>query len=403
MVLNLDDIKDKQQVTGEQWLNRENVNSKKIILTDTTVETANFLYMLSFYIGGSKNKDSISVDIINDNRNVEEQDIKLGGYYPQDLGKNRADVLAKRYTGIFNYNIRIVNFKMLEKTPDTLIRIDDVIIVSFSGDNEQDAKLFKAIKDMKTQLRVKGGLTWLRVREKGKEIEFNNVISRVYGDVLGNLIDEEEEKDKKRLVDKIQESQLKAQYVLNFINQLLVKNENSQGHKGLEVQKLNYDTETGKTKLEYFKGKVTLFHKLFIYDKISTHNFTDKELLDFEDSLLEGIEKTVDEIYSVSIQTPTQVMRFSLESILKSRLDLMEYELNRKKTVFKNEKDKLREKLLFLTAVQQENKLYNYIIKKENRKFINKVIAEKGDEGKRIIISYHLIKYMDRKGWKITD
>src|SRR5690625_7039081 len=105
-MLNLKDIQKREVIKPGDWMSNKPL---EIIITSTSPMTSNFLYQTMFLLENRKfGMQSVRIYILDDGSDVTKTDIHLGMYVDRDKGKNRADVLAKRYGGVVTTKIMTV-------------------------------------------------------------------------------------------------------------------------------------------------------------------------------------------------------------------------------------------------------------------------------------------------------
>src|SRR5690625_313531 len=371
-MLNLKDIQKREVIKPGDWMSNKPL---EIIITSTSPMTSNFLYQTMFLLENRKfGMQSVRIYILDDGSDVTKTDIQLGMYVDRDKGKNRADVLAKRYGGVFTTKIMTVtNVERLysnmqdtqEKNTQKRERhqreFEDVtdkntLVIGFGKTYSTSNDVFSRVLKIKSNKGVKGTLARIHGSSDEGKLSIVNTIFRKYGDVVGEQFPSDKETSRRRAQDIVQGNQMIAQTMVNFMNLLITEDEEM---GGLPVLTWNFDTHTQEQKHTYCTDRITIFHKTQVYLKLSKFGVS-KELLeqadeDLKTQIQENKKEFIDKLANHGERDYKTMVQQYKNNVIS---DLEMNNNNKKGKVFKSEEEQYYKMIILYELIKMDKGLH---------------------------------------------
>lgn len=389
----LQEILNAKPIKPKEWMSQN--LPLHLILTNTGPLASNFIYNLLFRIEGMEvGEQPVHVHILDDGSTVRKQDIKLGLYVNKDLGKNRVDVLLGRYGSVFTTPLikQVDSNQMIKDLKGS--HKNNIAILGFGKNFDLSTNLLNVFsKDAEkvSVLNERGGVEKrmsygrvIRIHAASEEdtLTVVNTVYRNYGDIIGEVDVQEKESTKKGIQNIVIQNQMLSQMMLNCLNLLITDDESMEG---LPYLTWNYNMETGKQNNTRNTEPLTIFHKKYIYRTLIESDITKEQLIklsnDFEEQRKDiEVELKKKEIkhkkaqMTAIITTMTALWNRVLESEIKQA---------KKKKLFKSE----------IETIQLKTMVYELLETEKNKQ------TNKRDH----VLAYQLVKYIEDKGWKVTD
>lgn len=364
MIKEVERIKNAVNVRRKDWyLEGYAGGTLDLVILDVGEVFTTMLYNLMFRVEGNLyGGDVVNIYMLDKKDRVTNRDVVVGEFLQEDIGKNKVDVIINRYRNIFTVKMYKVSREMYKKMETNLLDRGNIILI---GEHEgQISTMFNRLNIARVNKGVYGGLASIFGYVTGDSVGVSVQVTRVYGDVVGNL-DKQKDGDRGKVAtdEYIKNIQL-SNRLLNKFNQLVTK-----GLNGIRNFNVLYNVLTGEQINKIYSMESTVFHELYVYGDVKKFGVSDEEITEFSKVYKKYVEEGSIQVYlEAEKYGGVSSIAYVLREYKNMRQGILEVKIRENKGVTKEEY-MVYKLLKNLTAGASQGVISNYALVKLMEKY----------------------------------